>query len=79
MTTTTIRVDRETHARLVQLGDEAGTSLIDTVRAATEALRRQRFGARVATQLAELQADPEAWADYVAEGDSTEVADGIDR
>ena len=77
MPTTTIRVDAETHARLVELSRARGDSLIDTVRDAAEALRRQRFAHQVAAELAELQADPEAWADYLAEGDSTSVADGL--
>jgi len=75
--TTTIRVDTETHARLVQLSDAAGASLIDTVRDATEALRRQRFAHRVAAELAELRRDPAAWASYLADAERTSVADGL--
>ena len=77
MATTTIRVDSETHARLVEMSDQAGSSLIDTVRDAAEALRRQRFAHRVTQQLEELAADPAAWADYMAESDATAVGDGI--
>lgn len=77
MGTTTIRVDTATHARLVAMSRATGASLIDTVRDATEALRRQRFGHQVADELAELQRDPERWADYLADADSTSVADGL--
>ena len=77
MTSTTIRVDKETHARLVGMSRETGESLIDTVRDATEALRRQRFGRQVAAELDELKKDAEAWSDYLAEAEGTSVADGI--
>ena len=77
MTTTTIRVDAETHAQLIELGRAAGTSLIDTVRDAAEALRRQRFGDQVASELAVLQRDAVAWASYLAEAESSAVTDGI--
>ncbi len=77
MSTTTIRVDTETHARLVELSKSTGDSLIDTVREAAEALRRQRFAYQVASELAELRDSPEAWSAYLAEADSTSVADGL--
>jgi hypothetical protein len=79
MATTTIRVDRDTHARLQALSIESGRSLLDTVRDAVEALGRQRFASQVADQLVALQADQRAWKDYLAEAESTSVADGINR
>jgi lipase chaperone LimK len=51
--------------------------LIQTVRAAAEALHRERVGRETARRLAEMQGDPEAWADYLADADSTAVTDGI--
>ena len=77
MGTTTIRVDADTHARLLELSRATGTSLIETVRDATEALRRQRFAHQVAAELAELRNAPEAWKAYLAEADSTSVTDGV--
>ena len=77
MGTTTIRVDTDTHARLVELSESAGSSLMATVRDAAEALRRQRFAHQVATELAELREDPEAWSAYLAETDATSVSDGL--
>lgn len=47
----TIRVDAETHARLLELSNAQGTSPIETVRDATEALRQQRFAHQVAAEL----------------------------
>jgi hypothetical protein len=77
MATTTIRVDKSTHARLVELSRASGASIMDTVHDAAEALRRERFGQAVATEFAELRADPDAWASYLADAEATSVADGI--
>ncbi len=77
MATTTIRIDTDTHAHLVELSAAADASLIDTVREAVEALRRQRFAGQVASQLAELHSDPAAWKAYLAEAEETSVTDGI--
>ena len=74
--TTTIRVDVDTHAKLMQMSKASGTSLVDTVRAATEALRRQRFAETVGEELDALRRDPEVWADYLAEADLP-AGDGI--
>ena len=48
-----------------------------TVRAAAEALRRQRFARQVAAELIELRDNPEAWSTYMAEADATSVTDGL--
>ncbi|HEY5876507.1 MAG TPA: VOC family protein [Ilumatobacteraceae bacterium] len=48
----------------------------DTVRAAAEALRRQRFAHQVADELASLRNDAEAWERYVAQADHA-VGDGL--
>lgn len=77
MASTTIRVDIETHARLQALSEQSGTTLIETVRDATEALRRLRFARQVAAELSELSADEESWKDYLADADATFVSDGI--
>jgi len=75
--TTTIRVDTRTHAKLLELSETAGSSLMETVRDAAEALRRQRFAHQVAEELSALRENPAAWADYLADAESTTVADGI--
>ncbi len=77
MQTTTIRVDRETHARLLELSEATGDTLTKTVRDAAEALQRLRFGLRVQEELAVLKSDPAAWSEYLAEAETTSVADGI--
>ncbi|MEN8041784.1 MAG: hypothetical protein ABFR95_09805 [Actinomycetota bacterium] len=77
MVTKTIRVDEETHAKLVELSQEADASLIDTVADAAEALWRRRFAEKITRQYEELRKDPEAWQDYLDEMESTHVTDGI--
>ena len=77
MATTTIRVDTNTHARLIELSESSGATLMDTVSAAAEALRRQRFAGVVVGELDRLRADPDAWAAYLAEADATSVTDGL--
>ena len=77
MGTTTIRVDIDTHARLLALSKATGASLIETVRDATEALSRQRFAHQVAAELDKLRENPQAWEAYLAEADDTSVSDGV--
>ena len=77
MTTTTIRVDRETHAKLLELSSASGSSLMETVRDAAEALRRQRFARQVASELVALRGSQSAWADYLADAEATAVGDGV--
>lgn len=77
MGTTTIRVDTETHAALLELAAESGASLMATTKAAAEALRRQRFAHHVTEELHALRADPETWADYLADAERTSVGDGV--
>lgn len=75
METTTIRVDTRTHARLLEMSRDADTSLVAIVRDAAEALWRQRFANHALRQLSELQKDQEAWQEYLAEAEETQVAD----
>lgn len=77
MASTTIRIDIETHARLQALSEQSGATLIETVRDATEALRRLRFAHQVADELAALSANEEEWKSYLADAESTFVTDGI--
>ena len=78
MDTTTVRVDRDTHSRLLEMSNETGDTITETVRQAAEALRRLRFGLRVQEEYAALRSDPEAWADYLSEAELSNVNDGID-
>lgn len=59
------------------MSDESGSSLIETLRDATEALRRQRFANQVTDELEKLRENDSAWESYLAEAESTSVADGF--
>ena len=77
MSTTTVRIDRETHARLVRMSELAGVSLGAIIREAAEALSRQRFALRVAAEVAELHNDRAAWSSYLKEVESTSTDLGV--
>ena len=74
---TTIRVDRDTHQRLLTFSQQQGLSLIEVLRRATDALDRELFVGEARAQIEKLKADPQAWVDYLRESSLTEVADGI--
>ncbi len=74
--TTTIRVEKAVHERLVEISHDSGRQLVDTIRDATEALERARFAEKVRIQLDVLRGDSAAWAEYIAEFDVA-VSDGL--
>ena len=74
---TTIRVDRDTHQRLLAFSQQQGLSLMEVLRRATDALDRELFVGEARAQIEKLKADPQPWADYLHESSLTEVADGI--
>ncbi len=59
------------------MSTDAGDSLTETVGQAAEALRRMRFNLRVQEEFTALRGDPDAWADYLAEAESSHVVDGL--
>jgi predicted transcriptional regulator len=75
---TTIRVDRDTHRRLLDLSQSADLSLMEVLRRATAALEQQLFIAEAKSQMQRLRADPQAWVDYLRDSSLTEVSDGVD-
>jgi hypothetical protein len=75
---TTIRVDRDTHQRLLTISTQQGFSLMEILRRATDALDRELFVGEARSQMQKLKADPQAWADYLRESSLTEVSDGAD-
>lgn len=77
MATTTIRVDVETRQALIDLAAQTGDTLMDTTRAAAEALRRQRFAQRVVDEISALRSDTETWAEYLADAERSSVRDGV--
>ena len=76
VSTTTIRVDHETHRRLVAISRASNRPLIEVLRDAAEALVRARFATLVAAQLDALRHDPDDWACYTAQSEFA-VHDGF--
>jgi hypothetical protein len=76
---TTIRVEMATRDLLSALAAARGTSIQEAARDAAEALRRQEFARAVRDRLAEMRADPDVWAEYLADAETTAVDDGIGR
>ena len=74
--TTTIRVDRDVHERLVRLAEAGDQQLMEAVREAVETLERARFAARVGHEVEALRADPVKWAAYLDDGELA-VRDGV--
>lgn len=79
MSTTTIRVSEQTHQKLAKLARDIGTPMSDLVEQALELFRRQRILEQINADYAALRADPEAWAEELAERAAWEVtlADGL--
>jgi predicted DNA-binding protein len=78
MATTTIRIDREVHQRLVSLGKSSGQQLMEVVRDATQALERARYAQAVTAEMDALRQDSAGWNAYLADAEIA-VGDGISR
>jgi predicted transcriptional regulator len=74
--TTTVRIDRDVHARIVRLAAEGNQQLMDAIRDAVETLERARFAARVGQQMAQLASDESSLDAYLTDGELA-TADGI--
>lgn len=68
-TSTTIRVSTEQRERLRKLAQARNATMADTLDAALESLRRERFYEEMASAEARLRTDSEAWATYARERD----------
>jgi len=64
---TTIRIDSRQRDLLRRLADQRHSTMIATLDAALEALRRQDFFEAMANAEQELKARPDDWAAYQAE------------
>lgn len=72
---TTIRVSTEQRERLRRLAEDRSATMADTLDAALESLRRERFFEGMAAAEVRLRADPDAWATYARERDAWLNAD----
>ena len=65
--TTTVRITAATHEKLRQIADESGDRLQTVLEKAVEHYRRKLFFDAADEAYAALRADPEAWAEELAE------------
>ncbi len=72
---TTIRVSIDQRERLRQLAEDRRATMAETLDAALESLRRERFFEEMAAAEQRLRADPEAWTTYARERDAWLNAD----
>ena len=70
VSSTTIRVSTDQRERLRRLADARNATMADTLDAALESLRRERFYEEMASAEARLRSNPTAWAAYVGERDA---------
>jgi hypothetical protein len=80
MSTLTVPISTMAHRILHDLAEQTGQSPLDVLDTALDADRRQVFFEGLAADYAALKADPEAWADELAERKLWEatLADGLD-
>jgi hypothetical protein len=80
MTAPTVPISEASHQILKELAEKTGQSMMDVLDMALDAYRRKLFFEQLNAGYAELQADPEAWAEHLAERkqwDAT-LMDGLD-
>lgn len=65
--TTTVRVRRPDSERLQALARSRGTTVIDVLHTAIDALERQEFQQGLADDYRRLRADPDRWKAYLEE------------
>ena len=80
MSSVTVKIPAEAHAKLVRLAAEQSRSMSDLLAHLIERERRRAFLEGANEDFARLRADPEAWADYQAEVRSMEgtLMDGLE-
>lgn len=80
MASETVRIDPDTHAKLKELADLTGEPMASLLGKAVEAYRRQKFLEGASADYAALRANPEAWAEELAERElwDATLADGLE-
>ena len=80
MSTPTVRISDTSHQVLKDLAEQTGQTMLEVLDKALDAYRRKLFFEQLNAGYAELRADPEAWAEHLAERklwDAT-LMDGLD-
>ncbi len=76
-----VRVDERTHRLIREIAGEDGQSMPEVVARAMEEYRRKRFFDALNADYAAMRADPQAWAEELAEREAWDVtlADGLEE
>jgi hypothetical protein len=80
MSAPTVPISEASHRLLKELAEQTGQTMADVLDKALDAYRRKLFFEQLNAGYAELRADPEAWAEHLAERklwDAT-LMDGLD-
>src|ERR1700732_190980 len=80
MSAPTVHISEASHRILKELAGQTGRTMMDVLDKALDAYRRKLFFEQMNAGYAELRADPEAWAEHLAERklwDAT-LMDGLD-
>src|SRR6266478_6482122 len=67
MSAPTVRISEASHRILQELAEQTGQTIRDVLDKAVDAYRRKLFFEQLNAGYAELRADPEAWAEHLAE------------
>jgi hypothetical protein len=80
MSEPTVRISEASYQLLNQLAEKTGQPAVDVLDQALDAYRRKLFYEQLNAGYAELRADPEAWAEHLAERKlwDTTLMDGLD-
>ncbi len=80
MSTPTIPISESSHQLLKALSHQTGQTMSDVLDQAVDAYRRKLFLDQVNAGYAELRADPQAWAEHLAERQQWDATlmDGLD-
>lgn len=80
MSAPTVHISENAHRMLQQLAEQTGQTMLDVLDKALEAYRRKLFFDQMNAVYAELRADPEAWAEHLAERQQWDATllDGLD-
>src|SRR5947209_8830850 len=76
----TVPISETAHQILKELAEQTGQTMTDLLDKALDAYRRKLFFDQLNAGYAELRADPQAWAQHLAERNQLDatLADGLD-
>ena len=80
MSTPTVRISQTSHQILRELAEQTGQTMMQALDKAVDDYRRKVFFEQLNDGYAEMRADPEAWAEHLAERKlwDTTLMDGLD-